>query len=108
MINLLILVVPDFLRNPVTGGSFNLELDCYDPGLKLAVEYNGQQHYKYLPYFHKNKESFLNQKYRDNMKKQMCKEKGVCLIEVPFSVKLNDIEQYLIREIQKNGYSIYI
>jgi len=43
---------PDFLRNPVTGGNFNLELDCYNPELKLAVEYSGQQHYKYIPFFH--------------------------------------------------------
>ena len=56
---------PDFLRNPVTGGDFNLELDCYNKDIGLALEYNGIQHYKYTPYFHKNKESFLNQKYRD-------------------------------------------
>ena len=45
---------PDFLRNPVTGGNFNLELDCYNQELSLAVEYNGIQHYKYVPYFHRN------------------------------------------------------
>ena len=56
---------PDFLCNPVTGGKFNLELDCFNDSLKLAVEYNGAQHYKYIPFFHKNKEAFLNQKYRD-------------------------------------------
>jgi len=49
---------PDFLNNPVTGNQFNLELDCYDHSLKLAVEYNGQQHYQYNKFFHRNKEHF--------------------------------------------------
>lgn len=96
---------PDFLRNPVTGGEFNLELDCYNPELKLAVEYNGIQHYKYVPYFHKNHEHFMNQKYRDDMKRRMCKDNGVILIEVPYTVKIPDIEQYIINACKK--YNLY-
>ena len=92
---------PDFLRNPVTGGNFNLELDCFDPQLKIAVEYNGAQHYKYIPYFHRNKEAFLNQKYRDEMKRTMCRQNGVLLIEVPYTVKLRDIKSYLENEFAK-------
>ncbi len=37
--------------------NFNLEIDCYSPKLKLGVEYNGAQHYKFIPHFHKNKEA---------------------------------------------------
>lgn len=92
---------PDFLRNPVTGGDFNLELDCYNPELKLALEYNGIQHYKYIPYFHKNKESFLNQKYRDEMKRVKCRENNVILIEVPYTVKHNDLEDFIRKELIK-------
>lgn len=95
---------PDFLRNPVTGGNFNLELDCYNSDLRLAVEYNGAQHYKYIPYFHKNKEAFYNQKYRDQMKRHMCKENGVTLIEVPNTVKLEDIKKYMEKELRNHGY----
>jgi len=94
---------PDFLRNPVTGGNFNLEIDCYDPQSKIGVEYNGVQHYEYVPYFHKNKEHFLNQKYRDDMKRRMCKDEGVTLIEVPHTVPVDEIRAYLIRELRKEG-----
>ena len=97
---------PDFLRNPVTGGNFNLELDCYDSELKLAVEYNGAQHYKYIPYFHKNKEAFLNQKYRDEMKKRMCRDAGVTLIEVPNTIKVEDIKGFLVNRLQQAGYKV--
>ena len=97
---------PDFLRNPVTGGSFNLELDCYNPELKLAVEYNGAQHYKYIPYFHKNKEAFLNQKYRDLIKLNMCKDNRITLIEVPHTIEVPQIRGYLITKLKENGYKV--
>jgi hypothetical protein len=94
---------PDFLNNPVTGGHFNMELDCYDRELKIAVEYNGAQHYKYLPFFHKNKEAFYNQKYRDELKTRMCRDNGIILIEVPYTVKIQDIEMYIINELRKHS-----
>jgi len=90
---------PSFLNNPVTGGSFNLELDCYDSDLKIAVEYQGKQHYVYTPFFHKNKEHFLNQKYRDDMKRRMCKENNIKLIEVPYDVKIKEIENYIRQKL---------
>lgn len=94
---------PDFLRNPVTGGDFNLELDCFEPELRIAVEYNGIQHYQYIPYFHKNKEAFLNQKYRDQMKRTLCRDNNILLIEVPHTVKLEDIKEFIEKELRRNG-----
>jgi hypothetical protein len=93
---------PDFLRNPVTQ-NFNLELDCYNPELRLAVEYNGEQHYKYIPYFHKNKEAFLNQKYRDELKIRMCKDNNITMITVPYTEKKN-IKKYLYNQLQLYGF----
>jgi hypothetical protein len=95
---------PDFLNNPVTGGEHNLELDCYNPQMKLAVEYNGVQHEKFVPYFHKNKEAFLNQKYRDLLKKKLCEENGINLITVPHTVKHDNIKIYLMKKLQSFGY----
>jgi hypothetical protein len=95
---------PDFLRNPVTGNQHNLELDCYNADLSLAVEYSGIQHYKYDRFFHRSKDHFLNQKYRDDMKKRMCKEYGVNLIEVPYTVKIHEIKPYLIRKLKAMKY----
>ena len=97
---------PDFLRNPVTSGGkngdYNLELDCFNPELKLALEYNGIQHYKYVPYFHRSKETFHNQKYRDEIKKYKCRENGIDLIEVPYDVK--DTDTFIETELRKLGY----
>ena len=84
---------PDFLKNPVT--SHNLEIDCFCEELKLGIEYNGKQHYKYTPYFHSSKDAFYNTRYRDEMKARLCKENGIKLIIVPYTVKVGDIEEYL-------------
>ena len=91
---------PNFLNNPVTGGDHNLEIDCYNSELKIGCEYNGQQHYKYIPFFHKNKEAFQNQQYRDELKRRMCKEEGILLIEVPYTVRVEDIESYIKKELK--------
>lgn len=90
---------PDFLKNEVTGGIYNMELDCYNPELKIAVEYNGQQHYKFIPYFHRNKDRFINQRYRDVLKRKLCEENRVKLIEVPYTVPLPQIEEYLRKKL---------
>jgi hypothetical protein len=92
---------PDFLNNPVTGGEFNLELDCYNDELRLAVEYSGRQHYDYIPFFHKNKEAFYNQKYRDELKRRMCRDNNILLIEVPYTVKIEDIEKFILKKLKK-------
>jgi hypothetical protein len=95
---------PDFLRNPVTGGVHNLEIDCFNSELRLGVEYNGVQHYKYTPFFHRNKDAFQNQKYRDDMKRRMCIDNGITLIEIPYTIKPNDIGSYLINQLKLNGF----
>lgn len=92
---------PDFLRNPITNS--NLELDCYNEELRLAVEYNGEQHYRYVPYFHKTKDAFYNLKYRDDIKSKLCVENDVRLIIVPYTVADTDIESFIMNSlINKN------
>jgi hypothetical protein len=94
---------PEILRNRVTG--HNLEIDCYNDDLKLGIEYNGQQHYKYTKGIHRNYEHFQTQQYRDEIKRHLCKEAGIVLIEVPYWIK--DIENYLEGRLTEIGYNRY-
>lgn len=90
---------PEWLVNPETG--YKLELDCYNEELKIAVEYNGEQHYVFPNVFHKTKEQFDAQIRRDKYKEQLCKENGVVLISVPYDVRHKDIPGYIEKEISR-------
>ena len=93
---------PDFLRNDVTG--YNLELDLYNEDLELAIEINGDQHYKFIPFFHRNKDAFTKQRYRDEMKKMKCKQEGIILIDVPYSVGEDGLKPYLVDRLRMEGF----
>lgn len=96
-------VRPDFLTNPITHQP--LEIDLYNEELKLAVEYNGKQHYVYNKMMHQNsKDSFRNQQYRDHIKKELCEKNGINLIIVPYTVNLENIPDFLYQKLQQLGY----
>ena len=94
-------VRPDFMKNPLTGR--NLELDCYNDELKIACEYHGRQHYEYNRRFHTCIEDFEKQKRNDQKTRENCIKHGVFLIEVPYTVKLEDIEKFIYRKLKSSG-----
>ena len=62
-----------------------LKFDGYNSELNLAIEYNGEQHYRYVPYFHKNGTvDFKKQQDNDVLKNQLCQENNIYLITVPY------------------------
>ena len=68
---------PDWLEH--------LELDGYCEELNLAFEYQGQQHYRYEPYFHRNGiEDFHIQQEHDERKLRITMERGIKIIFIPY------------------------
>lgn len=88
---------PDWLKNPETGKE--LELDIYNDELKIAIEYNGEQHYKYPNKWQHDKnnglEKFIKQLRRDMYKIDACDANGVYLITVPYTVPEHLMEAYI-------------
>lgn len=80
---------PRWLRNPET--NYPLELDGYCEELKLAIEYNGVQHYVWPNFTGQTREEFIKQRQRDKVKESVCTERNVCLIRVPYTVPLERI-----------------
>ncbi len=74
----------------------NLYLDFYLPLLRLAVEVQGQQHYKFSPHFHETNRDFIHQKMLDKKKISWCELNDIKLIELPYN---EDIEQWKNRII---------
>lgn len=87
---------PSWLKNHTNK---NLELDMYNEELKLAIEYDGEQHYKYSPFFHKSPNDLIKQQERDKLKENICKGKGIRLIRIPYTVKFNELESYIKSKI---------
>jgi len=78
-----------------------MEIDLYNQELRIGVEYNGAQHYKYNEFMHQqSRDKFQNQQYRDHMKQTLCQQHGIHLITVPYRVKPNDIPHFLYNELK--------
>ena len=73
-------------------------LDVYIPALRLAVEYQGKQHYEPIPHFG-GEEGFARAQERDKLKAKFCKQNNVDLVY--FSYKENLTEKLVDKRLQK-------
>lgn len=81
-----------FLQNSLQRFDFYLEFQ----GQQYAIEYNGEQHYKYNPFFHgKDIKVFEKYQERDRRKAQYCKDNNIFLIVIPYTFTNNDIKAYI-------------
>lgn len=51
------------------------------------IEYNGKQHYEFIPFFHNSQEDFQKQIRRDNLLRKICSKHpgNLELIEIPYN-----------------------
>ena len=75
-----------------------MSYDVYICGLKVAIEYQGKQHFEPVDYFG-GRESFEKQQERDKLKAQKSIENGITLIYINY---WEDITPALIRERIEN------
>ena len=77
--------------------------DIYFPNYNIAVEYNGEQHYKIVAVFG-GEEGFIKTQNRDILKREKCKLNNCSLFEIKYGYNNNDYEQLVlnIKTIIKN------
>ena len=59
-----------------------LSYDFYIPKLNFLIEYQGEQHKKYIPGFHKTYKDFIKQKEHDKRKKEYAQNNNINLLEI--------------------------
>ena len=65
-----------------------LYFDFFIKELGVYVEVQGRQHMEFIKHFHGDKESFMAQKTRDNLKIQYVQEKNKCLVRFNYNEKI--------------------
>lgn len=77
--------------------SENYYLDFYLPMLKLAIEVHGEQHFKFVAFYHNNQLGFIKSQKRDREKQEWCEINNIQYIALPY----NESEEEWIKRITK-------
>jgi len=68
-----------------------VSFDFFIPEIDLLIECQGEQHRKFVPFFHKTIEGFLDQKRRDKRKKNWAELNELELISIYSLQELKDV-----------------
>ena len=75
-----------------------LSFDVYLPQINVLVEYDGEQHYKPIPYFKSDnkgpEDAYHDRVIRDEIKNKYCRDNNIPLIRISYWEK-NNLESYM-------------
>lgn len=74
-----------------------LEYDIFIKNKNILIEYNGEQHYKFIRIFHRRLKRFEDQKTRDALKETLAKANNFKFIVIKYNEPL--VEDYIITKI---------
>lgn len=86
--------IPQKSFDDCRGTRLKLKFDFYLPNHNTLIEYDGIQHYEMVKHF--GRESFNRIQRNDKIKNKYCKDKGYHLIRIPYTVKENMIEKFIM------------
>lgn len=67
-----------------------LYLDFYLPLKKTCIEIHGEQHYKFIRFYHNDILGFKKSQRRDREKQEWCLINGISFIELPYNEKIEE------------------
>ena len=73
----------------------SLFYDFYLPDYNCVIEYDGQQHFQYIPFFYKDEEAFNKVKEHDKIKNKYCFDNNISIIRIPYYIKDISLEKRL-------------
>ena len=86
------------LENPNTKRS--LEFDIYYPSIRLAVEFNGKQHYESSELYGAKHKSQIE---KDDIKARLCVENKIVLITVPHIMNYARAKAFIMQSLRNAG-----
>lgn len=84
----------------------SLTLDAYNKDYNLTVEFRGVQHNIYVKSFHKTKEESEVFLKSVKVKDGLCKDNGVEMITVSYSIEIENVCEYIWKALVKLGYDV--
>jgi len=75
-----------------------LFLDFYLPLNETCIEVHGEQHYKFVQFYHQTSLGFMKHKKKDRDKKYWCEKNNIRYIELPYNEGLEDWKERLTNE----------
>jgi hypothetical protein len=82
--------------------SETLYLDFYLPLKRSCIEVHGEQHYKFVPFYHSNMLAFLKSQKRDREKQEWCNINGIEYISLPYNETPEQWKQRIIHDPKNN------
>jgi len=76
-----------------------LPFDFYLPEFNTVIEYDGEQHYEPVKRFG-GEERLKKTQINDEIKNKYCKDNGIKMIRIPYTIKFDDILPLLKNELQ--------
>lgn len=77
-----------------------IELDGYNKQMKIAFEYNGEQHYKIVDRFNMTEAHLTKQQEHDKIKLEECIKRDIILIVIPYTLKTKkEIRNFIYNEL---------
>ena len=79
-----------------------LPFDFYLPEFNAVIEYDGEQHSKPIKYMG-GEERYKKTQIKDEIKNKYCKDNGIKMIRIPYTIKFDDILPLLKNELGITG-----
>lgn len=75
--------------------SETLYLDFYLPLIKTCIETHGEQHFKFVPFYHNNMMNFIKSKKRDDDKKEWCHINNIRYVDLSYNESVEEWKEKL-------------
>jgi very-short-patch-repair endonuclease len=77
-----------------------LFFDFYIKKLNVFIEVQGRQHTKFVKHFHEDREAFLKQRERDNLKRIWVEENDYHLVRINFDEEIT--KELILNKIERS------